>query len=594
MNRILKTENSAEDAAKYDNTDLFDVYRISDFPEVKSLLQDIHDELQSEGLIPRYAKNASRFRDNVRLTILNLCAVYLNDPDKYVAYHRNERRYKKGTRLHKFRISYHYLIEVIIDGFLKPKGYIEDKKGHRFSDSQKISRMRPTKRFVERFIESNKVTLPMITFDDRRELIVLRNEKKEDIPYEDNAFTRKARENLELINQVIDQNVILLALSNQDLNLMNKMLRDSKNKVRRLGGSVDFTRTRLRRIFSRSSWEQGGRYYSAWWHRVPNRKIKLRRHLTINGITTVEPDFDGLHINMLYAKEGIPMPEGDVYHLEGYSNDDTFRQFVKRMLLVMVNATREHDVRSALHEAVHEKGDLEVPEEVGSTSSMDIDPIRHAFAKKHEPIAHYLASDVGIDLQYWDSVLAEYIMVHFAQQGIPCLPVHDSYIIDFRYEDELIQVMKEGFKALFKQECGLKVKHSTGVYDLEWTFVHYLKWMDGKYTDEDAERDEMWLNTHFSRYNQLLGQFADAKGVELEQPVLREIPQEVLNQMRNMVDSYKAKRGKPVKKDTPRTLLSDHIDNPHKIKMVTPTAMKQFKLLRERAFQPKQTKPQLL
>jgi hypothetical protein len=582
MNKIRKTERSAEDAARYDNTDLFDVYRISDFPEVKSLLQNIHDELESEGLVPRYPKKARQFRDILRLTILNLCVVYLNDPTKYVAYHRNRNRFKKGTRLNKFGINYRYLIEVIIDGFLKPKGYIEGPKGHKFSDSKKISRMRPTKRFVERFIESNKVTLPMIQFDDRRELIVLRNDQKEDIAYSDDNFTLKARENLELINRVIDQNVILLALSNQDLDLMNKMLRGSKNKIRRLGGSIDFTRTRLRRIFSNGSWEQGGRFYGAWWQRVPNRKIKFRRHLTINGMPTVEPDFSGLHINMLYAREGIPMPEGDVYKLDGYSNDDTFRQFVKQMLLVMVNAAREHEVRSALYQAVYFDGSLDLPKEVGSTKAKDIDPVREAFAKKHAPIAHYFTSGKGIDLQYWDSVLAEYIMIHFAQQGIPCLPVHDSFIIDFRYENELIQVMKEGFKALFGQECGLGIKHSTGVYDLDWAFVHYIKWLDGEYTDEDAERDEMWLNTHFSRYNLWLEQFADAKGIELEEPELREIPPDVIGEIREKIDRYKYERDRPAPPGTPLTPVSDHIDNPHGIKMVTPTAMKQFKLLRDR------------
>ena len=63
--------------------------------------------------------------------------------------------------------------------------------------------MRPTKRFVDRFIESNKVTLPMIQYDDRRELIVLRNELKEDVEYEDSDFTLTARERLELINEVL-------------------------------------------------------------------------------------------------------------------------------------------------------------------------------------------------------------------------------------------------------------------------------------------------------------------------------------------------------------------------------------------------------
>lgn len=586
LRTIRKDDRSAPKALRYGNSELFDVYRVSDFPEVKSLVHDLFLEMREGGLVPSQTTYARRFRENLRLTVLNLCAVYLTDPMKYVAYHRSKQAYEKGSRYHTLGVSYRYFVEKIIKGFLEPRGYIEGKKGHQFSDSRRVSRMRPTKRFVDRLIEKHNITLPMIQYDDRRPLLVLRDSEGKDLPFEDDAFTLKAKENLELINKVYDQNVILLACSNQDLKLLNDELNKHPDPAKRRGGSVDFTRTRVRRIFNNGTWQQGGRYYGGWWQRVIHKKpFRFRQHITINGMPTVEPDFSGLHIHMLYAMEGIQMSESDAYWLDGFSNDDTFRSFVKRMLLVMVNAGSMSEVRSVLHEEVHYKKTLKLPAEIPSTRAKDIDPIRTAFENRHEPIAHYFSSGKGIDLQYWDSVLAEYIMVHFAEQGVPCLPVHDSFVIDFRYEDELIQVMQKGFKALFKQECGLGIKHSTGVYDLEWTFVHYLKWMDGEYTDEDAERDEMWLNTHFSRYNQLLEQFANAKSVELEQPVLREIPQEVLNQMRNMVDSYKAKRGKPAPPGTPLSPVSDHIENPHRIKMVTPTAMKQFKLLRDRASQ---------
>lgn len=103
-----------------------------------------------------------------------------------------------------------------------------------------------------------------------------------------------------------------------------------------------------------------------------------------------------------------------------------------------------------------------------------------------------------------------------------------------------------------------------------------------QYTDEDAEQDEQWLDTHFSRYNQFLEQFTEAKGIELEEPELREIPPEVIEQVRNLVDQYKAGRGEtPAPQGSPIPLASDYTDNPHRIKMVTPMAMKLFKLLRD-------------
>jgi hypothetical protein len=37
--------------------------------------------------------------------------------------------------------------------------------------------------------------------------------------------------------------------------------------------------------------------------------------------------------------------------------------------------------------------------------------------------------------------MAEAIMIHFAKKGHPCLPMHDSFIIDSRLSDELLEAM---------------------------------------------------------------------------------------------------------------------------------------------------------
>jgi hypothetical protein len=38
--------------------------------------------------------------------------------------------------------------------------------------------------------------------------------------------------------------------------------------------------------------------------------------------------------------------------------------------------------------------------------------------------------------------LAEQIMLHFANKGVPVLPVHDSFIIAAQQEQELVAVIK--------------------------------------------------------------------------------------------------------------------------------------------------------
>ena len=199
-------------------------------------------------------------------------------------------------------------------------------------------------------------------------------------------------------------------------------------------GTVDFSKKYVRRIFNNGSFKQGGRFYGGFWQNIPR---EYRKYIRINYKEIVELDYSGLHINMLYAMKKLPAPEGDVYHLDGYSNDYIFREFVKRMLLVMVNASDRPAVRGVLFEDVYSKKDLELPVELGSTKAEVLDPIMDAFENKHENIKGFFCTGKGIDLQYLDSQIAEKVMLHFSKMGYAILPLHDSFIIYQDLEEEL-------------------------------------------------------------------------------------------------------------------------------------------------------------
>ena len=61
--------------------------------------------------------------------------------------------------------------------------------------------------------------------------------------------------------------------------------------------------------------------------------------------------------------------------------------------------------------------------------------------KKHQPIADKFFTGQGLRLQRIDSEIAEYVMLHFAKHDMPILPLHDSFLIRFGYEESLEQVM---------------------------------------------------------------------------------------------------------------------------------------------------------
>ena len=509
---ILKHDDSEAIAEKFDNTILFDVYCISNHPEVKVFVDVIYNQMRDEGLVPNQSKYARRLRDHVLITLLNLCLAYFSDPNKYVAYHRNKNAYAKGSRYHTLLFSYHNLVQKVIQ-FLIDHQYIENKKGHRFADSKKISRMRATDKLIKLADNVSPVMIQHDIPDDR--LLILKNEDKEDIPYSDTAETLKMKENLKFINNLFKREAILLEITDKELQLLNDRLNDHPDLERRRGGSIDFTKTQLHRTFNNSSWEQGGRFYGGWWQRIPR---EYREFIKINDKDVVELDYSGLHVNMLYAMEKLPMPEGDVYYLDGYSNDEKFRKLVKQMLLIMVNCSDREAARKAIHKAVHYDKTLKIPDDIKSTKGDDLFELMAAFCEKHEPIKDYFNSGKGIDLQYLDSIIAEQVMVHFAKMGYPCLPLHDSFIVHHGLEAELNEEMNKAFKDLFNVDAKIYLKYRS---------------IDNRQEREDLERekkgispddvdalfykesiDERWASDdEYSRYWNMLEQYRKYQNV---------------------------------------------------------------------------------
>jgi hypothetical protein len=71
-----------------------------------------------------------------------------------------------------------------------------------------------------------------------------------------------------------------------------------------------------------------------------------------------------------------------------------------------------------------------------------------------------LATDKGMKLQRLESDLAEAVMLHFVRRGHAILPIHDAFIVQARLEQELVQVMKDTFRARLGQVPHVKVSWS--------------------------------------------------------------------------------------------------------------------------------------
>jgi hypothetical protein len=77
---------------------------------------------------------------------------------------------------------------------------------------------------------------------------------------------------------------------------------------------------------------------------------------------------------------------------------------------------------------------------------------------QHAPIAHRFNSGYGLRLQYLDSVIANEVMQRLLAKNIAVLPVHDSFIVDFRYGAELQNTMLTVYEEIYGSPVQMKRK----------------------------------------------------------------------------------------------------------------------------------------
>ena len=196
------------------------------------------------------------------------------------------------------------------------------------------------------------------------------------------------------------------------------------------------SRKRLHRVFLDRRLDRGGRFWGAWYQSVPKR---FRQKILIDEAPTLELDFSALHPNLLYALVGADRPEGDLYRLDGYS--DETRKFLKAFFLRIINAKSREGAKGSIREAAFGKRKVKIPKELGKLENKYLDPLIDRFAEKHKPINHFFFSGYGNTLQYIDSQITEHILHYYAGRGVAVLPLHDSYRIDARLFDELRNLM---------------------------------------------------------------------------------------------------------------------------------------------------------
>ena len=273
--------------------------------------------------------------------------------------------------------------------------------------------------------------------DLEAECILLRdrvNDQRVLVPYENDKTTNEMRENLITINKCFVRHWPDLRITNGDYTALQERLRLDKDK-----SPIDFSKRILTRIFSNGRFDNGGRFYRAWWHNVPS---EYRKYITIDGKRTCEYDYSQLNPHMVYFLRGKKMGDEDAYDRVF---DGEYRDIVKEAFNAMIQASTE---------LTHKPRKLDL-------SSVDLDwpTLKQAILDAHKPIADVFFRGHGSHLQFIDSCIAENVMLNFIRaEDAPVLPVHDSFIMHYAYGElgELEEEMRRAFHGHFKKDINVK------------------------------------------------------------------------------------------------------------------------------------------
>ncbi|NIZ63510.1 hypothetical protein DL239_21370, partial [Sedimentitalea sp. CY04] len=410
-----------------------DVHRWSEHPEVKEFVGRIWDKyLPAEVVGKSGPKPKMAFRKQLRVLILDLYVAWLDDPELCIGVKLDVNAWKTGSRYNALHLS-KKMIPIIYA--LCEAGLIDLAKGSHGSEGargNRTTRIRASEGLQEWFAEA-KFGRDDVGRAENEEVIFMKDDSKKQIEYADSPDTNRMREDLQAYNKLITGSFIDIP-SLQDPVIETAKSGESK-KVRLNSG-------RTHRTFSRSNWDMNGRFYGGWWQQINSI---WRAKITIDTEPTIEADYQGLHVAMLYAEAGKELTH-DPYLLPQYKNlsfpPKLVRTLAKQLVLTAINAKEKSSAYKAF------RGEFPEGHAGKNMTNKYLDELLEAILARNPSLSDYLFTDQGICLMRKDSDITAFIHNHFTKKGIPVLSVHDSYIVDCNHVGELRRVMADASEAV--------------------------------------------------------------------------------------------------------------------------------------------------
>lgn len=232
-----------------------------------------------------------------------------------------------------------------------------------------------------------------------------------------------------------------------------------------------------------NTFDQGGRFYTGKGGHQGQSEAE-RMTIRFNGHPTIELDYGGLHPRMLYhmAGDDYPLnedPYAKVLDALGMDGTGVFGEFpgirgdLKEMLLALVNGrgTKRQTANRAEWRLFRNWMDLRAGEakderrrqcsereSTWATAGLTVAGVLDAFHDAHHPISNHFSTGCGLSLQNLDATIARWVlfemMVSNADECVPVLPIHDSFITFTEYADRLRDAMRAIYSGVMQQHTG--------------------------------------------------------------------------------------------------------------------------------------------
>ncbi|MCV0428589.1 MAG: hypothetical protein K5905_24290 [Roseibium sp.] len=195
---------------------------------------------------------------------------------------------------------------------------------------------------------------------------------------------------------------------------------------------TDIWDRRLRRVFNNGDLEQGGRLYGGFWQ--PMRKAERFRHLRIDDKPVIELDYGQVATTILYGRNGLEVPEGDLYAIEGKAYP---RKGMKKVLNALLYTSEPL--------TTWPKDTVDLFRDPDSGEHPPFRDVKEALIKKHSSISSSFETGEGMRIMFLESQILIDVLETLRSEGITALPIHDAILVAKGHEGLAKKVMVDSF-----------------------------------------------------------------------------------------------------------------------------------------------------